>query len=123
MWEKFKNLDSVTKIVIIIIIIIILYVIILYFSSNQDKEQYTNNKKQNYLLDLYYSPTCGHCIQFKTEWNKLIKTNAYKCSDHNCASGECAKDIEFVPTLKINGTIYTGDMNANAIITHINSMK
>ena len=116
-------LDNITKMIIIVITVLIIYGLILYFknsSSGQQEESYDNIKKNNSLVELYFNPTCPHCVDFKPEWDKLIKTNACTFKSYNCSSGECTADIEYVPLVKINGKVYTGNMNSNSILTQIN---
>jgi hypothetical protein len=121
MWKKFIDLSTSTKILIVITVLLLLYGIVLYFTttSEEKEEEYGNVINKNNVVELFFSPACGHCIKFKPEWNKLISTNACIFKEYNCQNGECPTDIKHVPTLKINGKIYDGEMNYETIIPHI----
>jgi len=119
MWEKFNTLNNSVKIIIVVVILLLIYGIILYFKTTPEEENYDNVKKNNTIVELFFSPTCGHCTQFKPEWNKLVSTNACTFKEYNCQNGECSSDIQFVPTLKINGKNYNGKMDYNSIMPHI----
>jgi hypothetical protein len=118
MWEKIIALDNKIKFIIVIIILLIIFGIILYY-KNSTEENYDNVRTGNNVAELYFSPTCGHCMQFKPEWNKLASTNACTFKEYNCQKGECTSDIKYVPTLKINGKIYNGKMDYNSIIPYL----
>ena len=122
MWKKFEELDNVSKLLIIVIILLIIYGIVMYFktSSTEQEENYVN---KNIIVELYFSPTCGHCANFKPEWEKLIRTNACTFKSYNCQEGKCTADIKYVPALKINGQLYDGNMSADSILTQINETK
>ena len=108
-----------------ILAIIIIILLVFYISYLLQFEPYKNTiyKKKHTLIELYFSPTCGHCNIFKNEWKKLVEKQLYTCNEYNCQNGECNSDIKYVPLLKINNTIYEGDMTCDYIIQYINKMN
>ena len=112
-------IDNDVKIMLtIIIFILIIYSIFNYYKKNTKKNMQPNIEKSD-IVELFYSSSCGHCTQFKPEWNKIKNTNYCIFKEYNCQNGECSSDIKFVPTLKINNNQYHGDMNYNSIMTYL----
>ena len=136
---------------IIILIIIGIIIIYYYYYNNYNNNNYiiqhfeqNNNKllnnsltfekliKKN-IITLYYSPNCGHCVEFLPEWKKLqnvksinnivvIETincseNYNKCKEHN---------VQAYPTIimqKTDGSQleYNGNRTVDSLINFINT--
>ena len=127
MYEKiiifFKNMNNGVKFLLLLIVLVIIYFIIMYFRQNNSTTESMTNLPKNVAVDLYYSPDCGHCRNFKPEWEKLRQMKGPVFKDHNCKLGQCPADIVGVPTLKINGKVYTNEMNAYAIADTLKKMN
>jgi len=77
-------------------------------------------------ITLYYANWCGHCINFKPEWNKLKDTIGGNSMYSNIETKEFeqTKDndimekegIKGYPTIRINGKDYNGERSVSAIL-------
>lgn len=72
---------------------------------------------------LYSYKECGHCKDFKKEWNKLIELTKNNMNIHTeeieltANPARIQKDgIMYFPTIKINGKEYDGERTAEAIL-------
>ena len=87
----------------------------------------------NINITLYYADWCGHCVNFKSEWNKLkkrldgtkIKCYEYESSTHPTEIKKA--NINGFPTIKItknNETYdYIGERTMNAILKELNEQS
>jgi hypothetical protein len=99
--------------------------------NNIDKSNYDKNK-----LVLYFSPRCGHCINFKQTWNDIKQTINVSskletiCEDYDCTSpdSKCPADVPGYPSLyliKKDGTklLYNGVRTKDSIIDFVETNK
>ena len=124
----FKNMDNVHKFLFVVVILIVIYLIVMLINNKNSTSENMSTTPSNLntstlTVDLYYSPSCGHCVRFKPEWEKLKQIKGITFNEHNCSLGECPADITGVPTLKINGKTYTDEMNAFAIADYLKRMS
>lgn len=109
----------------IFLIGLIIFALIAYKYKNTKLETTQGNLNKKQVI-LYYADWCGHCKQFKPEWEKFKKiaknvtTKEFTCDNNK---NGCDK-IKGYPTIIIlnNGKRieYEGERTANALVNFIN---
>ena len=126
--------------IIVAVVLLALLGIYYYIKQNKNHEGFTNDNKLTVHEDkamkivLFYAPWCGHCKNFKPEWEKVkaklnnTTVNGVKVElvDVNCdEEGDLAKayDVQGFPTVKCltkgNVLEYDGDRSSNGIETYV----
>lgn len=81
------------------------------------------------VVQLFYADWCGHCQNFKPEWQKFkelanknnIKVEEYEADKDKQKVEEA--DVNGFPTIRINKEDYNGQRTAEAILAYIKGDK
>jgi thioredoxin-like negative regulator of GroEL len=141
-----QNLDIIILIIIIgIILAYNYYQTIQQFGNvntyDLDNNKYTNDNQNEIFnntqqkLTLFYSPNCGHCVDFLPEWKKIHNIESIKnivvLETINCSENynKCQENsIQAYPTIimqKTDGTKieYEGARTVESLINFINKIN